>query len=158
MRIVLDLDGTCIGDPRDDGGRVMVSPRPGIHMFLRQLRRRGHTLLLWTAASREWVQDINAAFPKLISFFSEIYTRETKPAYDMRHAYFKDIRRVGGDILIDNETDFKMIADSEGQGHRYIWIPTYRTGVSDRSMDHLEKILVYIDRMHRSGQIKTRAS
>jgi len=158
MRVILDLDGTCIGDPRDDRGQIMVSPRPGIHNFLRELRRRSHTLVLWTAASREWVREVKATFPKLFSFFSEIYTRETKPACDRRHAYFKDIRRVGGDILIDNEPDFKMIADAEGQGHRYIWIPTFRTGIKDRSVEHLEDILTYIDRMHRSGRVKTRAS
>lgn len=136
----------------------MVSPRPGIHNFLRELRRRGHKLVLWTAASRQWVREIGYTFPKLVSLFSEIYTRETKPACDRRHVYFKDIRRVGGDLLIDNELDFKRIADEEGQGHRYIWIPTFRTGIKDRSVEHLEDILAYIDRMHRSGRIKTRAS
>lgn len=158
MRIVLDLDGTVIGDPRDERGAVMVAPRPGIHEFLHALRSRGHTLVLWTAATRGWVRDVADAFPILLSFFREIYTRETRPACDRKYDYFKDIRRVRGDILIDNEPQFKLIADQEGQGHRYIWIPTYRTGVRDGSQEHLSSILNHIDWMHGSGRIKTRAS
>lgn len=158
MRIILDFDGTCIGEPRDDSGLTIVSPRPGIHMFLRELQRRGHTLVLWTAASHGWVRDVRAAFPKLLSFFREVYTRETKPARDVWHEYYKDIRRVSGDVLIDNEPLFKEIADQEGMGHRYIWIPTYRTGVPDRSVEYLSKILAHIDDAYGSGRLRTRAS
>ena len=153
MRIVCDLDGTLIGERLAPNGEVYVRPRPGIHEFLEKLSRRGHRLVLWTAANAAWVRTVRGYFPALMSFFREIYTDDTLPAIDRARGYprfFKNIYRVNGDVLIDNEPAFKLQAEQDGFGHRYILVPTFEPGKPDDSKRRLPEILKYIEQLRTS--------
>jgi len=152
MRIVIDMDQTIVGNRVEPDGSFTVQPRPGISAFLRALRARGHKLILWTAAAKSWTRELQNAYPKIFESFSKIYTRETLPAHDA-NGYFKDIRRIKGDVMIDDEPTFKEIANRIGIGSRYIQIDPYRPGV-DPSVS-LRKVYRRIESISSKGTSTT---
>lgn len=131
MKIVFDLDNTI----SDDFGATL---RPGIISLLESLVKDEHTLILWTH-SKKWrattvIKDYN-----LRKYFSKFMFRED---YDPEgKGLGKDIRRVDGDLLIDD--DPRQIDYVKGIGRKGFLVKSYHKGdKTDRS--ELEKLYSYI--------------
>jgi phosphoglycolate phosphatase-like HAD superfamily hydrolase len=95
MVIVFDMDNTLV----DEFG---ASLRPGIIELLVKLKNHEHTLILWTNSRRERAAGI-ILDNNLRRFFSKFVFRED---YDPEEKSVpKDIRKVNGDILIDDDPE-----------------------------------------------------
>ena len=95
MHIVFDMDNTLT----DEFGKKI---RPGIANLLLQLKGEGHTLTLWTNSARTRALEI-IAHHNLKQYFSRCIFRED---YDKNNEGLnKDIRKINGDILIDDDPD-----------------------------------------------------
>ena len=95
MTIVFDLDNTLV----DEFG---AGTRPGIVKLLEKLRADGHRLVLWTNSRRDRAREILKMYD-LRKHFSTIICRED---YDPRdQGVRKDIRRVRGDLLVDDSPE-----------------------------------------------------
>ncbi|HEX3047420.1 MAG TPA: NIF family HAD-type phosphatase, partial [Bacillota bacterium] len=95
MNIVMDMDNTLT----DEFGS---SVRPGIINFLETLKRDGHVLILWTNSTKERAVTILKDH-RLHFYFSRFIFRED---YDPQNIGLpKDIRKVEGDLLIDDDPD-----------------------------------------------------
>jgi hypothetical protein len=124
---VFDMDNTLV----DELGK---SVRPGMAALLQRLRGDGVTLVLWTSSTRLRAREIlsfhrlDAAFGRFV--FREDYDRDNKGAG-------KDIRQVGGDILVDD--DPKQVDFVRGLGLAAFLITTYRGGpvAEDGELDRL---------------------
>ena len=116
MKIVFDMDNTLA----DEFGR---DARPGMAELLERLLADGHTLALWTSSTRARAVDI-LRLHDFERFFDEFVFRED---YDPENqGRPKDIRRIGGDALIDD--DPKQIAYMKKIGKLGIPIVAYRGG------------------------------
>jgi len=134
MTIVFDMDNTLI----DEFGSAV---RPGMTDLLEALRGEGHVLVLWTNSRRQRAMDILRDLD-LRRHFSKCICRED---YDPEERDIpKDIRKIGGDILIDD--DPALVAHVESTGRRGILITPYRKG---RTMDRGELTSIH-------GQINRR--
>lgn len=95
MNIVFDMDNTLT----DEFG---ASTRPGIYELLDKLQKEGHILILWTSSTKERALYILKE-NKLYHYFRKFVFRED---YDTNNqGIHKDIRKVNGDILIDDDPD-----------------------------------------------------
>lgn len=134
-RVVFDLDGTLVGFRRRPPFDLMLN-RPMIQAA-EALRARGHTLVLWTFGNRPWWREARRRFPVLGELFREVYTRDELPGRVTRTpAEFagrrftipeevKDVRLVGGDVLVDNDPAHHRWAARHGLAHRYVLIPMF---------------------------------
>jgi phosphoglycolate phosphatase-like HAD superfamily hydrolase len=122
VRIVFDLDNTLV----DAFGSEV---RPGMVALLARLRAEGHTLVLWTSSPRQRAREI-LRLHDLERFFSRCIFRED---YDPRDEDLpKDIRRVGGDFLV--EDDPAAVAFARSKGRRAFLVTPYRRGMpADRA-------------------------
>ena len=97
--------------------------RPGIIEFLEKLKFDGYELSLWTSSTRNRaliiLNDLN-----LKQYFNQMIFREDYDPDRQRNP--KDIRRINGDILIDD--DPKQIEYVCNVGRKGILISTYRDG------------------------------
>jgi FMN phosphatase YigB (HAD superfamily) len=116
MIIVFDLDNTLV----DAYGS---SVRPGIAELLGRLNREGHSLILWTNSRKERAQEILRLHNLRRHFQACIFREDYDP--DERDVP-KDIRRVRGGILIDD--DPQAIAYVRSIGRKGILIPPFRKG------------------------------
>jgi len=116
MTIVFDLDNTLV----DALGSTV---RPGIAELLGRLHREGHSLILWTNSRKERAQEILRLHNLRRHFQAFIYREDYDP--DERDVP-KDIRRVRGDILIDD--DPQAIAYVRSIGRKGILIRPFRKG------------------------------
>ena len=136
MRIVMDLDGTLVG--------YFPTPRGEVHRLNRKLfsvavnlKRQGHQLVLWTFGNRVWWRKVRSKWPELGRLFQEVYTLDDGLAHITRARYqaygvsipgeepVKDIRVIGGDMLIDNNPSHKRWAERHGMGKQYILVKTF---------------------------------
>ena len=124
MRIAYDLDGTILG--MKDGYKFFL--RPGIVRKLVVLRKKGHTLILWTFGTREWWNMAKKLFPELQKLFDEVYTRDEIPPKVTRNGgiqeFIKDVRIVKADLLVDNDPAHLRWARRHGLARRYVLAPT----------------------------------
>ncbi len=117
MIVVFDMDNTLT----DDFGGEM---RPGIPDLLGRLTDDGLTLKLWTHSTRDRANDI-LALHGLDGFFAERLYRED---YDPQGlgGQPKDIRRMGGEFLVDD--DPMQIDYVTSIGLRGFLVTAYRGG------------------------------
>jgi FMN phosphatase YigB (HAD superfamily) len=116
MVIVFDMDNTLV----DEMGSTV---RPGIVAVLDGLSAEGHTLVLWTNSRRERALDILRVHD-LRRRFKAVVCRED---YDPRDSGVrKDIRRIKGELLVDDDPD--EIAYVRSVGRRGFQILPYRKG------------------------------
>ncbi|MEM4097324.1 MAG: NIF family HAD-type phosphatase [Candidatus Micrarchaeaceae archaeon] len=97
-KVVFDLDGTLI----DQYGNL----RPGARELLDSLREQGKQVALWTHSPYDRTAQI-LKNTHLDDYFdikdpNQVVTREDYATDDNVHT-FKDIRRIGGDVLIDDD-------------------------------------------------------
>jgi hydroxymethylpyrimidine pyrophosphatase-like HAD family hydrolase len=116
LRIVFDMDNTLT----DEFGATV---RPGMRKLLARLLRDGHELFLWTNSKRQRAVDILNSH-NLRRFFKTCLFRED---YDPEEkGLLKDIRRIRGDWLIDDDPAETRHAQSTGR--RAFTISAYRKG------------------------------
>jgi len=114
MVIVFDMDNTLV----DEFG---ASVRPGVIELLVKLKNQEHILILWTNSRRERAVGI-ILDNNLRQFFSRFIFRED---YDPEEKGIpKDIRKVNGDILIDDDPE--EIQYSKSIGKSRILVKSYR--------------------------------
>ncbi len=98
-----------------------ASVRPGIITLLEELKAESHILKLWTSSTRERAKTILHSH-KIHSYFSDFLFRED---YDPKNiGKNKDIRKVGGSILVDD--DPKEIAFVQSLGLKGVLVSAYR--------------------------------
>jgi phosphoglycolate phosphatase-like HAD superfamily hydrolase len=116
MTVVFDLDNTLT----DEMGSAV---RPGMRELLERLRREGHTLVLWTNSRRDRARAILRDHD-LARYFARCVFREN---YDPRdEGVRKDIRKIGGDVLVDDSPE--EIAFAKSVGVRAFRIGSFRKG------------------------------
>jgi len=136
MHIVFDLDNTIIDE-------LGYGVRPGIVSLLKMLKKDGHVLSIWTNSPAQRAKDILRE-KKLVQYFHKFVYRED---YDPENVGIgKDIRKIGGDILIDDDyTEIKYVSSV---GKIAIAIKPYRkNGASDKE----ELIQIYKMIRKKSG-------
>jgi hydroxymethylpyrimidine pyrophosphatase-like HAD family hydrolase len=130
MHIVFDMDNTL----SDELGRTV---RPGIVELLDRLKGEGHTLSLWTSSTRIRalliLRDLGLREYFITCIFREDYDPESQ-------GKGKDIRRVNGDCLIDD--DPKQVKFVRSVGKKAFLIKPYRGG---SATDHGE-----LDKLYKS--------
>lgn len=139
MIIVFDMDNTLV----DELGSTV---RPGIIDLLTRLKQDGHTLILWTSSSRERARTILHDH-KMEGYFTKFVFRED---YDtLGKGVRKDIRKVNGDILIDDDPkEIKFVKEIKKDG---VLISPFRQR-SNPSLEELDSIYAYIKK--KSGWFK----
>jgi hypothetical protein len=116
VTIVFDMDNTLV----DEFGAAV---RPGMAALLARLRRDGHRLILWTNSRRERALEI-LRLHGLRANFERCLFRED---YDPREQGLpKDIRTVGGSVLVDDDPD--LCAFVRGHGGQAVLVRPYRKG------------------------------
>lgn len=120
--IVFDMDNTLV----DEVGSTL---RPGIIDFLVNLKKMDLNLILWTNSSKERAKTILYNH-KLNRYFSKFIFRED---YDINNeGKCKDIRKVKGDLLIDD--DPKEIEFARKNKRKTYLIKSYRkNGITDKN-------------------------
>ena len=116
MTIVFDMDNTLT----DEFGSTL---RPGIVSLLKRLETEGHTLKLWTNSKRNRAVEILRTHV-LMSFFVECVYRENYDPQEL--GLSKDIRKIKGDLLIDDDPN--EIEYARSSGRRACLIRSYRKG------------------------------
>ncbi len=117
MTIVFDMDNTLV----DEFGATV---RPGIVELLTRLKKEGHTLVLWTNSRRDRARQIILDH-NLRRFFSAFVFRED---YDPEEkGVRKDIRRVRGDVLVDDDPE--EIRYMRQIGKKGVLVSSYRKGM-----------------------------
>jgi hydroxymethylpyrimidine pyrophosphatase-like HAD family hydrolase len=131
MVIVFDMDNTLT----DEFG---TGVRPGITSLLSQLKKEGHALVLWTNSKKERAKTILYEH-SLHRYFSHfIYWENYDPHNKGLH---KDIRKVKGDILIDDDpSEIKFIKGIKKRGY---CISPFRKGKKVRE-DEITEVYRFI--------------
>ena len=121
--------------------------RPGIVALLKRLRSDGHTLLIWTHSNRERARDILKSH-SLAGYFTTCICREN---YDPdNHGNMKDIRKIKGDFLVDDDpSEVKYVRSLRRDG---FVISPYRKGANfnTKELDEMYR------RINRSGSLLSR--
>ena len=128
LTIVFDMDNTLV----DEMG---ASVRPGMVSLLEELSSQSHVLKLWTSSTKERAKMILTS-NKIKNFFSEFIYREDYDPENLSNRR-KDIRRIGGTILIDDDPN--EISFVKSLGLTGILVSPYRKGVVPPAAD-LENI------------------
>jgi len=123
VTIVFDMDNTLV----DSFG---ASVRPGIVALLEKLRTEGHRLILWMNSGRKRAEEI-LRLHDLRRLFRVCVFREDYDPND--RGIPKDIRKVRGDLLIDD--DPAEIAFTQSVGRKGYLIRPYRGGRRPASND-----------------------
>lgn len=122
-RVIFDLDGTLVGKVHD---RYVL--RPGMVDVIQRRRLNGDTVILWTFGNRAWWRAVKRMFPQLRYLFDEVYTKDDLRGHVTNNAAgpaeVKDIRVLGGDVLIDNDPSHHEWARRHGLAHRYVKVRT----------------------------------
>ena len=127
MLIVFDMDNTLA----DEFGSA---PRPGMHGLLQRLLADGHKLALWTNSTGRRAKTIlmDLGFRRYFSIFK--FREDYDPG---NRGKMKDIRQIGGDILIDDDpAEVRYVNSIKKKG---ILISAYRKG-AEPPEDELEDI------------------
>ena len=133
MRIVFDLDQTLVGYARN--GHLMLNRK--LLGVAEKFRADGHTIILWTFGNRAWWRHVARRFPALRAVFHEVYSRDELEGHETRAPMefggrrftvpqrVKDIRVIGGDVLIDNDEGHHEWARRHGLASQYIRVPAF---------------------------------
>ena len=125
MHIVFDMDNTLT----DEFGQKI---RPCIMELLKRLIKEGHKLSVWTSSTRDRAHLILDTL-KIRTYFKEVICRED---YDPNNKDIgKDIRKISGDILVDD--DPKQIRYVKSINRKGYLIEPFRVG---RSVDNEELV------------------
>ncbi len=116
MHIVFDMDNTLA----DEFG---AAARPGIIPLLERLSAEGHQLSLWTSSTRARARTILADLD-LQRYFEACIFREDYDPND--RGLPKDIRKIKGDLLVDDDPKQVDYVRSIGKGG--FLIAAYRKG------------------------------
>jgi hypothetical protein len=115
-RIAFDLDET-LGVPLIEGSSIVgFQTRPCCLELLKWLRSR-FTLLLWTVSGRGYLNRCLSF--GLAGWFTETYSWDEMPAS------WKDVRRIGADLLVDDSPHHREAAAKHGLADRYVVVPVY---------------------------------
>ncbi|MBF0590231.1 MAG: HAD hydrolase family protein [Magnetococcales bacterium] len=131
MVIVFDLDNTLV----DELGRSL---RPGIFRLLVKLQEDGHELVLWTSSPQQRAHEILKRLELYPLFSKRIYREDYDPD---NTGQVKDIRIIGGDLLVDD--DPKKIDFVKSVKRKGFLIQPFRShGLSDpKELARLERQL-----------------
>jgi hypothetical protein len=122
-RIAFDLDET-LGVPLIDGDAIVgFQVRPGCLELLERLRPRC-TFCLWSVSNRRYID-------KCLSFGLSAWFAETY-SWDELPGPWKDVRRIGADLLVDDSSHHREAAAKHGLDSRYVVVPVYG-GPEDRA-------------------------
>lgn len=77
QRIAVDLDGTLIFNPNPIEAEPQL--RTGTTTLLQGLKNTGAEVVLYTSASREWVDYVFDLFPQIGNLFEYVYCRDNTP-------------------------------------------------------------------------------
>jgi FMN phosphatase YigB (HAD superfamily) len=116
VTIVFDMDNTLV----DEFGAAV---RPGMAALLARLRRDGHRLVLWTNSRRERAVEILRLHGLRPNFVKCLYREDYDP---QERGLPKDIRAVGGSLLVDDDPD--LCAFVRGNGGQAVQVSPYRKG------------------------------
>lgn len=133
MVIVFDMDNTLT----DEFGS---STRPGIESLLTKLKRDGHTLVLWTNSTKERARWILFEHKLHRYFTTFVYREDYDPDNKGKH---KDIRKVNGDVLIDDDlNEITYVKSIKKNGFKVI---PYR---KDKPLHHneIEELYIFINK------------
>jgi hypothetical protein len=115
-RIAFDLDET-LGVPLIAGAAVVgFQVRAGGLDLLARLRPRC-TLCLWSVSSRRYLDKVLAS--GLAGWFAETYSWDELPGA------WKDVGRIGADLLVDDSPHHRETAAQRGLADRYLVVPAY---------------------------------
>jgi hypothetical protein len=115
-RIAFDLDET-LGVPLIQGSSIVgFQIRPGCLELLGRLRGR-FTLVLWSVSGRRYLD-------RCLSFGLAGWFVETD-SWDELPASWKDVRRIGADLLVDDSPHHREAAARHGLADRYVVVPVY---------------------------------
>lgn len=103
LRVAVDLDDTLIFVPNPLVSEI-PELRTGSTKLLEELRNAGLDVVLYTSASKNWVDYVFDRFPEIRRSFADIYYRENTPT-PRRSRGIKDPSYVGADLFIDNYID-----------------------------------------------------
>ena len=140
MHIVFDMDNTL----SDGMGKGL---RPGIVELLDKLKGDGHRLSVWTSSTRERAVTVLNDLG-LRKYFNNFVFRED---YDPENlGLLKDIRRVDGDCLVDD--DPKHVNFAKAVGKKAFLLKSYRGGLTTthREMDELYRFIQRASGIFRS--------
>ena len=122
------MDGTLVGAFRAPDGMRYRLNRPLLQVIC-ELKAKGHEMIIWTFGNRPWWRQVRAWWPELLQVFSEVYTRDDLSGHltrgGGREEIVKDIRKVSGHMLIDNDPSHKQWAERHGMGEQYVLVPTF---------------------------------
>ncbi len=128
MRIIFDMDGVLVGAFQTPQG-IQYDLNRSLVQIASEFKMRGHELIIWTFGNRAWWRQVRAWWPELLQIFSEVYTRDDRMGHHTRgggrEEIIKDIRKIGGHMLVDNDPSHKDWAERHGMGERYILVPTF---------------------------------
>lgn len=136
MIIVFDLDNTIV----DEYGQQL---RPGIINLLQRLINDNHQLFLWTNSTSQRAEMISNEFG-LKRYFKKWICRED---YDKENKDgLKDIRKVKGKILIDDNPIQKK--EAEGLGYHVIIVKPFTSTrkVDEKEMDQVLSEIIMIEK------------
>lgn len=120
--------------------------RPGIAQLLQRLLNEDHVLILWTNSRRERAMDI-LRLHDLRKYFRAFICRED---YDpLERDVPKDIRKIKGDILIDDDPE--AIRYTRSTGCRGFLIRPYKKGAP---LDRRELAELYLAIVKPKGVFK----
>ncbi|MDX1960177.1 MAG: NIF family HAD-type phosphatase [Leptospiraceae bacterium] len=121
--IIFDMDNTL----SDEFGSSL---RPGILELLTELESKNHVLKIWTSSTKIRALDILKS-NKIYDFFEEFRFRED---YDPKNLGLrKDIRKISGDALIDDDPEEIKFTNSIGL--KGILVSPYRKNIPSKESD-----------------------
>jgi hypothetical protein len=127
MRIAFDLDET-LGVPLVEGDTIAgFQTRPGCLELLGGLRPR-FALCLWSVSGRRYLD-------KCLSYGLSCWFDETY-SWDELPGPWKDVRRIGADLLVDDSPHHREAAAKYGLAGHYVVVPIY--GGPEDAADPLE--------------------
>lgn len=104
LRIAVDLDGTLIFNPNPLDETEIPRLRTGATRLLEGLKNTGSEVVLYTSASREWVDYVFGLFPQIGNLFENVFCKDNTPV-ERRSRGIKDPAIIKADIFIDNFID-----------------------------------------------------
>jgi hypothetical protein len=115
-RIAFDLDET-LGVPLIEGSTIVgFQVRPGCLDLLARLQPH-FVLCLWSVSSRRYIDKVLSY--ELGSWFMETYSWDELPGA------WKDVRRIGADLLVDDSPHHREKGLIHGLADHYVVVPIY---------------------------------
>jgi hypothetical protein len=140
LRVAVDLDETLVFNPSPFTMEIPAL-RVGAIELLQGLSEKGLEMVLYTSASREYVDHVFDLYPTLRGYFEEVYCRDNTPV-KKGNSGIKDPAIVNADIFIDNYIDEDI---QTRLGPRAIQVLPGASSESDtwaiEALDRVDKIL-----------------